>query len=121
MLLNKRRLLWKRKRTCENSYDKESVRSDEEEEEESEDEEEEEDEEKAITKPIILEPERDDVKLIPFGNLKKLIEDHCVCKGCSAQVVLSEETFGIATTVCLRCQPNSLTKTRRTTMVLCNI
>jgi len=45
------------------------------------------------------------VKLIPFPDLKQLIEENCVCKECHSPLELSQETFGLATNVCVRCLP----------------
>jgi hypothetical protein len=44
-------------------------------------------------------------KLIPFDQLKRMIEGSCCCKICGQPVILKQETFGIATNLFLECVP----------------
>jgi len=61
------------------------------------------------------------IKLISFPALKCLIENTCVCKECHRPVVLTQETFGLATNVCVSCvmedkcwKPHSMTERSET-------
>jgi len=44
-------------------------------------------------------------KLLPFTELKSMIEERCACKFCQSPVVVTQKTFGIATDLYLTCQP----------------
>ena len=44
-------------------------------------------------------------KLISFPDLKSLVEMNCACKHCHSPIILLQETFGLATNLCLVCTP----------------
>jgi hypothetical protein len=60
----------------------------------------------ASTKPEYTALDNLATKLISFPYLKEVIENSCVCKLCHAPVKLSQETFGLATNLCLECCPD---------------
>lgn len=43
------------------------------------------------------------LKLIPFRELKDMIESKCICKECHSPMVISQETYGLANNLYLEC------------------
>lgn len=54
-------------------------------------------------------------KLIPFGQLKAFVESNCCCRHCHAKIEVTQETFGLATNLCLLCESREEDDGRRTT------
>jgi hypothetical protein len=50
------------------------------------------------------------MKLLPFNQLKSLIEGSCCCKICQRPVLLKQETLGVATNLFLECVPENKRK-----------
>lgn len=69
----------------------------------------------ALTEPSSL-PSLDDAgaKLIPFSELKKFVESSCCCKTCHADIEVTQETWGMATNICITCESRKEVDGRRT-------
>jgi len=56
-------------------------------------------------KPPPQKPGDNSLKLIPYDQLKAMIQGNCVCKECHSPLIMTQETFGIATNINLFCVP----------------
>jgi len=45
------------------------------------------------------------MKLIPYDELRRMIRKSCICRTCGSPVKLSQETYGLATNLYLKCCP----------------